>query len=147
MTKAYLVLIRGINVGGKNTIAMTELKLCFEQLNYTNVRTYIATGNLIMESDKSVAELTEEIQTALPKMYYSDVIFMMDITSDKAIKIFKPREGIDTIWQGDGVIYSQRLAELRTKSRLSKIVADPLYKHMTIRTWGTTTKLLALMSA
>jgi uncharacterized protein (DUF1697 family) len=58
---------------------------------------------------------------------------------------FSPREGVDTVWAGDGVIYSQRLSALRTRSRLNKIMVATAYKSMTIRNWNTTTKLLALM--
>ena len=54
---------------------------------------------------------------------------------------FNPREGVDRIWPGDGVIYSQRLGAQRTKSRLSTVVNSPLYKSMTIRSWNTTVKL------
>jgi hypothetical protein len=31
MTKVYLALLRGINVGGKNKVPMAELKACFEE--------------------------------------------------------------------------------------------------------------------
>jgi uncharacterized protein (DUF1697 family) len=58
---------------------------------------------------------------------------------------FNPREGVDKVWPGDGLIYSQRLSAERTKSRLSKVMASPLYKSMTIRSWGTTTALLDML--
>jgi uncharacterized protein (DUF1697 family) len=69
----------------------------------------------------------------------------MEITIDEAMKVFKPKEGVDTIWEGDMVIYSQRLSAKRTQSRLSKIVGTPVYKSMTIRNWNTTTKLLQMI--
>jgi uncharacterized protein (DUF1697 family) len=182
MTKAYLALLRGVNVGGKNKVPMAELKACFEELGCENVRTYIASGNVMFESNKSSAELTEEIQEALPKRfrldsqlirilvlshdqlhkvvdqaptgfgtepgkYHSDAIFLIGITSDEAIKIFNPREGVDRIWQGELAIYSQRLSAQRTRSRLSKIMSSALYKQMTIRSWDTTARLLELMNA
>jgi uncharacterized protein (DUF1697 family) len=78
--------------------------------------------------------------------YYSDVIFLIGVLSDEAIKIFNPREGVDKIWQGNGVIYSQRLGSERTKSRLGVIAKYPIYKQMTIRSWNTVVKLLALMN-
>ena len=53
MTKVYLALLRGINVGGKNKVPMAELKACFEELGCENVRTYIASGNVMFESNKS----------------------------------------------------------------------------------------------
>jgi len=80
-----------------------------------------------------------------PKNYYSDVIFLMDIDPVQAMSVFNPREGVDKIWPGKSVIYSQRLGSERTKSRLSKIVGTPAYKSMTIRTWNTTTKLLKML--
>lgn len=52
----YVALLRGINVGGKNLIKMTDLQSCFEGLGLTNVRTYIQSGNVIFgaeEPDKS----------------------------------------------------------------------------------------------
>ena len=81
-----------------------------------------------------------------PEKYHSDVIFLMGIDSAQAIPAFNPREGVDQVWAGDGVIYSQRLSSQRTKSRLNKIMESPLYKSMTIRNWNTTTKLLEILS-
>ncbi len=80
-----------------------------------------------------------------PETYHSDAIFLMGIDSAQAMPVFDPREGVDNVWLGDGVIYSQRLSAQRTKSRLGKIVATPVYKSMTIRSWSTTTKLLELL--
>jgi uncharacterized protein (DUF1697 family) len=80
-----------------------------------------------------------------PDRYHCDAIFLMGIAVDEAITAFNPREGVDRVWPGDLVVYSQRLSAQRTKSRLSSIVASPLYGRMTIRSWATTQKLLALM--
>jgi uncharacterized protein (DUF1697 family) len=72
MTEVYVALLRGINVGGKNKVPMAELKACFEDLGCENVRSYIASGNVMFESNKSSAELTEQIQEALPKKFTLD---------------------------------------------------------------------------
>ena len=69
----------------------------------------------------------------------------MGIGSAEAMPVFRPKEGVDKVWPGDGVIYSQRLSALRTKSRLSRIVGTPAYQSMTIRNWNSTIKLLELM--
>jgi hypothetical protein len=58
-----------------------------------------------------------------------------------------PRPGVDEVWPGTGVIYSQRLSADRTRSRLSNIVGTPAYKSMTIRSWATTLALLERMEA
>ena len=43
----YLALIRGINVGGNNLIRMPELRASFERAGFTNVTTYIQSGNVV----------------------------------------------------------------------------------------------------
>jgi uncharacterized protein (DUF1697 family) len=80
-----------------------------------------------------------------PETYHSDAIFLIDINATEALPVFKPREGVDSVWPGPDVIYSQRLSAERTKSRLSAIMASPLYKSMTIRSWNTAHKLLQLL--
>jgi len=78
--------------------------------------------------------------------YKYDVIFLRDpLTAAEASKSIVPREGVDTVQQGKGVIYISRLVSKLTQSRFPKIPSLPIYKHMTIRNWNTTTKLLQLM--
>ena len=176
----YVVLLRGINVGGKNIVPMAGLRSRLEELGFSNVATYIASGNVVLASDKPVAEIQAQIEAALtknfklhsdlikvlvltrkqlqavvdkkpegfgdqPAKYNSDAIFLMGIDAAEAMRVFDPREGVDTVWPGQGVIYSQRLSVERTKSRLNKIMASPLYKSMTVRNWNTTVKLLELL--
>ncbi|HYH75124.1 MAG TPA: DUF1697 domain-containing protein [Candidatus Saccharimonadales bacterium] len=178
--QTYVILLRGINVGGKNKVPMAELKQCLEALGFSRVSTYIASGNAIIQSDKSVADIQVSIEAALPQafqldsklvrvlvlsrkqlqtvidhkppgfgeqptLYHSDAIFLMGVTTDQAMPVFQPREGVDMVWPGEGVIYSQRLSAERTKSRLGKIIGTPVYQSMTIRSWNTTTKLLNLL--
>lgn len=176
----YVTLLRGINVGGKNKIPMSGLRKCLEDLGFSNVSTYIASGNVILKSDKNVEEVKAQIEGILPERfnldnelikvlvltrdqiqavvdnkpecfgeqpekYHSDAIFLMDIDAAQAMSVFDPREGVDKVWPGEGVIYSQRLSAQRTKSRLSKIIGTPVYQSMTIRSWKTTTKLLKML--
>lgn len=49
--KRYVALLRGINVGGKNKLVMTELKKEMTILGFTEVVTYLNSGNLIFSSD------------------------------------------------------------------------------------------------
>jgi uncharacterized protein (DUF1697 family) len=176
----YVILIRGINVGGKNKVSMTSLRKCLEELGFSKVSTYIASGNVILASGKRPDAIKAQIEKALPECfkldselirvlvltrkqlqavidnkpkgfgeqpekYHSDAIFLMGIDAAEAMPVFDPREGVDNVWPGDGVIYSQRLSAQRTKSRLSKIVGTPAYQFMTIRNWNTTTKLLKIL--
>ena len=180
--ETFLVLLRGINVGGKNKVSMTELKKCLEGLGFFDVSTFIVSGNVVLTSDRNAGEIALQIETALPKAfkldsalirvlvltrdqlqavvgdrpkgfgdqpdkYHSDAIFLMGIEAAEAMPIFNPREGVDRVWPGNGVVYSERLSAQRTKSRLSSMMTSPLYKSMTIRSWSTTLKLLNMINA
>jgi Uncharacterized protein conserved in bacteria len=48
--KYYVALLRGINVGGKNLIKMDDLKRCFSEAGFTDVRTYIQSGNVFFRT-------------------------------------------------------------------------------------------------
>ena len=75
-----------------------------------------------------------------------DVVFLRKpLTVKKAFGVFELRDGVDRAWAGKGVVYFARDASQAKRSRMSKIVGLPEYKNMTIRSWRTTTKLLALM--
>jgi len=51
--KTYIVLLRGINVGGNNLLPMKELKILLENYGFVNVRTYIQSGNIILNYSKN----------------------------------------------------------------------------------------------
>lgn len=52
----YLALLRGINVGGNNVIRMADLKECFEKAGFSDVKTYIQSGNVIFRSEEKENE-------------------------------------------------------------------------------------------
>ena len=56
----YVALLRGINLGSRNKIAMSDLRELFERLGHGDVRTYIQSGNVVFTSnDKPVGIATE----------------------------------------------------------------------------------------
>jgi len=48
----YLALLRGVNVGGKNVVAMAELRALFASLGHTEVTTFIQSGNVLFDAAK-----------------------------------------------------------------------------------------------
>lgn len=68
----YVVLLRGINVGGKNVVPMARLREVLEELGYTDVTTYIASGNVILRSERDPDEIKRQIEAALPTAFRLD---------------------------------------------------------------------------
>jgi uncharacterized protein (DUF1697 family) len=69
--RTFLVLLRGINVGGNNVIRMADLRAEFERLGLRRVRTYIQSGNVLVDAPAttSEAELTALIEPALGEAF------------------------------------------------------------------------------
>jgi uncharacterized protein (DUF1697 family) len=64
----YLALLRGINVSGKNPVPMARLKETFAGLGFSEVRTYLQSGNVVFQSKKTTpAKLTAEIEAAISR--------------------------------------------------------------------------------
>ena len=61
----YVAFLRGINLGPTNKIAMPALREMATGLGYTDVATYINSGNLIFDSTKRAATLEREIAAAI----------------------------------------------------------------------------------
>src|SRR5687768_16135089 len=62
---AYIALLRAVNVGGTGKLPMQDLKKLCEQLGLSEVRTYIASGNVIFKTAKSERAVKALLETAL----------------------------------------------------------------------------------
>ncbi|UOB19300.1 DUF1697 domain-containing protein [Abyssalbus ytuae] len=68
--KTFILLLRGINVGGHKKIKMAELKKQLEGLKLKDVQTYIQSGNVVFKSEKnSIVALTGEIENMIKENY------------------------------------------------------------------------------
>lgn len=175
----YVALLRGINVGGNNLIKMPELKACFEALGFSDVKTYIQSGNVIFSSDgKDIDNLITIIEKGIDQSFKVPVKVVVRSHADmKKIIAAAPKDwGVDDTWKhnlifvkspmqakkalietgelkpdietavaGDGVIYQSSSWQFAGRTTYGKLPGKPIYQHMTIRNYNTSTKLLKLM--
>jgi uncharacterized protein (DUF1697 family) len=67
---AHVALLRGVNLGGKNKLAMKDLVSLFTEAGCHNVRTYIQSGNIIFNAaPKITARLPESIPAQIKKCF------------------------------------------------------------------------------
>ncbi len=83
----FVALLRGINVGGKNRILMADLRACFEEAGYANVRTYIQSGNVVFGADEPDRELLRgAIEPMLAQAFdYAATVELRDATELGAV--------------------------------------------------------------
>ena len=62
---AFIALLRAVNVGGTGKLAMGDLKAICEQAGGQNVRTYIASGNVVFSSSRSEAHVRAALERGL----------------------------------------------------------------------------------
>ncbi|WP_196889371.1 DUF1697 domain-containing protein [Aureivirga sp. CE67] len=73
MKKKYIVLLRGINVGGHRKILMKDFKTLLEKNKYDAVKTYIQSGNIILTTEKNEKETADSIEKIIENEYGFEV--------------------------------------------------------------------------
>ena len=63
----YIALLRAVNVGGTGKLPMAELRALCEAVGFRNVRTYIASGNVVFESAASATKVKAALEAPLQR--------------------------------------------------------------------------------
>jgi len=96
MTK-YIALLRGINVGGNKRVEMKKLKVLLETLGYTDVLTYLNSGNIIFSSTKKSNDIRGELEKKLKKEFGFEIPTLVKTEREmRKISTAIPRD-----WQND----------------------------------------------
>ncbi len=93
----YIALLRGVNVGGKNIVSMSALKVAFEQAGAGNVQTYINSGNVLFESLLKKPATIEALTAAITKAFSLSIDVLL-YTTEEIIRI---AAAIPTDWTND----------------------------------------------
>ena len=80
-----IAILRGINVGGKRKILMADLKAMFLDMGFTDVTTYIQSGNVFFKDDEiKQEEIEEKIESAIKGKFGYDVPVIVRTSSEIA---------------------------------------------------------------
>ncbi|HCY76834.1 MAG TPA: hypothetical protein DHV28_13010 [Ignavibacteriales bacterium] len=92
----YIAFLKAINVGG-HTVKMDHLKNLFEKMEFENVETFIASGNVVFETkSQSVVSIKKKIETELEKsLGYKVVTFIRTTKELKEVSEHKPFKDSD----------------------------------------------------
>ncbi len=93
----YVAFLRGINVGGNVLMKMSDLQKAFETAGFKNVKTVLASGNVMFESDeKNPDSVTEKIEAFLKKKWKRDItVFVRTIDELEKMAALRPFKGVD----------------------------------------------------
>lgn len=80
----FIALLRGINVGGHNKVPMSDLRLLCTGLGWTQVQTYIQSGNVIFGAGARTAALEATLEAAIEKRFGLTIAVIVRAASDWA---------------------------------------------------------------
>jgi uncharacterized protein (DUF1697 family) len=73
----FIALLRSVNVGGTGRLLMSDLKAQCEAAGFTNVRTFIASGNVLLESNASEAHVKRTLERQLSAFVGKPVVVLV----------------------------------------------------------------------
>lgn len=133
-SNVFVALLRGVNVGGNNMISMRALKESFETMGFTQVVTYINSGNIVFATkENDTRKLEIQLEQMLLKDYKLDskVVIRSLPEMAKLLKSLPPGWGGDASWRYNVIflrhtIDSKKiLTELPVKNDIEKVVYRP----------------------
>jgi uncharacterized protein (DUF1697 family) len=83
----YAALLRGVNLVGKSTLKMADLKAIAGELGLRSARTFIASGNLLFLSDEPEEKLRLMLENALQQHMSKDVRVMLRTAKEMAAAV------------------------------------------------------------
>jgi len=80
--KTYIILLRGINVGGHKKIKMADLRALLEKQGMQQVQTYIQSGNIVCQSSLGASALRQKVTEAIAEHYGFEVSVQVFAAND-----------------------------------------------------------------
>jgi uncharacterized protein (DUF1697 family) len=130
----YVALLRGINVGGKNKVAMPRLKKSFESVGFTEVTTYINSGNVIFKENKrKPATIVSALENVIEKDFGFPIkVLLRDLPAIKKVINALPetwandqKMKCDVMFLWEGVDRRTIVKDLKIKTAIEDVVYVP----------------------
>ena len=115
----YIAFLRGINISGKNKIAMKELKEEFVSLGFYDVKTYLNSGNVLYSADRDDRKIIEDM---IKEKFFLDIpVYTISFQRLKEILDMSP------IWWNDKNTYNNLIFILDSEgpSKIKNLIGVP----------------------
>jgi uncharacterized protein (DUF1697 family) len=80
----HVVLLRGINIGPRNRVAMPALREQLADAGFEDVRTYVQSGNVVLESKDPPDKVAREVERQIEKRFGLDVAVVVRTRAELA---------------------------------------------------------------
>jgi uncharacterized protein (DUF1697 family) len=120
-----IALLRGINLGPRNRIAMPELRETLGQAGYEDVRTYVQSGNIVLETALTPSELEAAIETLVAESFGLEIPAVVR-TRDELAEVVErnPLAGVATDPKRYQVSFLSEALEPRRLQELNEVASE-----------------------
>lgn len=80
----YAVLLRGINIGPRNRIAMPALREALSEAGFADVQTYVQSGNVVLSSRAKADSLRQQVEQLIADAFRLEVAVVVRTAADLA---------------------------------------------------------------
>jgi len=132
----FAALLRGINVSGQKKILMAELRATLTKAGLSNVKTYIQSGNVVFESEKSADTLEKDIHETILKRFGFEVPVMV-LTIENINKAIQENPYPERAEENHKKVYFTFLSQ-NPDSRMATELEKEMYEGETLEIKGKT---------
>jgi uncharacterized protein (DUF1697 family) len=141
----HVALLRGINVGGRNKVAMADLRAVMTALGHADVATYIQSGNVVFTTDETDTALLAatiegaiaEALTVTPRVVVVSRAELAQLTRDNPYSAETNPKAVHVVFLGgdpdpglvEAVAAAQREAALKGSRDEAQYVGRALFLH------------------
>jgi uncharacterized protein (DUF1697 family) len=85
----WVALLRAVNLGARNKVPMAELRALLEDAGYGNVRTYIASGNVLLDGPRGRAQAAGELERLVANAFDVETTAILRTPNELAATVEK----------------------------------------------------------
>jgi uncharacterized protein (DUF1697 family) len=97
----YVALLRGINLGARNRVPMARLRELCEASGATNARTYIASGNVVLNSQHAAYTVASNLERAIESEFGISIAVVVLTAAEVATVVKRnpfPKAALKTLY-------------------------------------------------
>ena len=118
---SFIAMLRGINVSGQKSIKMADLLVYLEELSFTNVETYIQSGNIVFDFDQASPGVLEKlIHTKILHQYGFEVPVIVK-TSEEMENVVRNNPFVNEVMEDPKRLYVTFLSEAPSVERVDQL--------------------------
>ena len=121
----HIVLLRGINIGSRNRIAMPALRKALEEAGFTDVQTYLQSGNVVVESRAKPETVRTKVEQLIEQRFGLEIAVVVRTRAELAAVVKRnPHAKVATNPKAYQVTFLEQKLPAKTVRELEQAAAD-----------------------